>query len=365
MYTRIDNRPLRRHVHAYQPSKQFGHGAFDMSIAGPSTVHRPLRVHVQESLGSLDVFIVTEPCLRPLLVTRQKLNAELDISYGATRVDLDRGLRTAEVMLVGNFETDDLLRRAPRLKWIQSIFAGVEKLAPVIPSSITLTNGSGIHAAKAGEYGIGAIILLNTGFLPFIANQRRRVWQPIFTTGLAGKSVVFLGTGKLAAAVARHCQAFGMRVIGVNRQGQPAPLFDAVFGIDALPRALVGADFLVVTLPNTPDTQRIIGAREFAYLPKGAGLVSIGRGQVIDEAALAAALAAGHISGAVLDVFEKEPLPPESPLWGMENVVITPHCGVDDLSGYLPRALNLFLDNVERYLSGAPLENVVDLVQGY
>jgi phosphoglycerate dehydrogenase-like enzyme len=338
-----------------------------MSTTDPA-VRRPLRVHVQESLGSLDVFIVTESRLRPLLAARPTLSAALDISYGATRSELDRGLQTAEVMLVGNFATDDLLRRAPRLKWIQSIFAGVEKLAPVLPSSIILTNGSGIHAAKAGEYGIGAIILLNTGFLPFVANQRRRVWQPIFTTGLAGKSVVLLGTGKLAAGVARHCHEFGMRVIGVNRQGQAGQKvawFDEVFAIDALPSVLARADYLVVTLPNTAETQRILGEREFACLPRGAGVVSIGRGQVIDEAALAAALASGHVSGAVLDVFETEPLPSGSPLWGMDNVLITPHCGVDDLSGYLPRALTIFLDNVERYLSGAPLENVVDLARGY
>ena len=335
-----------------------------MSTTG-RTERPPLRIHVQESLGSLDVFIVTERRLRPLLAMRPQLSAALDISYGATRADLDRGLQTAEVMLVGSFETDDLARRAPGLKWIQSIFAGVEKLAPVIPSSVILTNGSGVHAAKAGEYGIGAIILLNTGFLPFIANQRRRIWQPVFTTGLAGKTVVLLGTGKLAAGVARHCRTFGMRVIGVNRQGRPAPLFDEVFRIDALRSALARADFLVVALPNTPDTQRLVGARQFAWLPNGAGVVSIGRGQVIDEISLAAALASGHISGAVLDVFEKEPLPSGSPLWGMENVLITPHCGVDDLSGYLPRALNIFLDNVERYLSGALLENVVDLAQGY
>lgn len=329
------------------------------------TMPTPLRIHVQESLGSLDVFIVTEPRLRPLLQARPLLATSLDISYGGTRAELDRGLATAEVLLVGNFESENLLQRAPNLRWIQSIFAGVEKLVPAIPSPIMLTNGSGVHALKAGEYGIGAIILLNTAFLPLIANQRRKIWQPIFTTGLTGKTVVILGTGKLGAAVAAHCRNFGMRVIGVNRQGQLANLFEEVYRIDALHQALGKADFLTVTLPNTARTHHLLGAREFAALPKGAGLVSIGRGQVIDETALAAALSSGHLSGAVMDVFDKEPLPEDSPLWGMENVVISPHCGVDDLSAYLPRALNIFLDNVERYLAGTPLENVVDLQHGY
>ena len=325
----------------------------------------PLSVHVQESAGSLDVFIVTEQRLRPVLERRGHLGKDLEISYGATRTELDRGLETAEVLLVGNFASENLVQRAPRLKWIQSIFAGVEKLVPAIPDHIMLTNGSGVHTEKAGEFGIGAIILLNNALLTLMANQRRKQWQPVFTSGLAGKTVVFLGTGKLAADMARHCRDFGMHTIGVNRQGRPTPLFDAVFPIDALHQALSRADFLVVALPNTPATQHLVAAPEFACLPPGAGLVSIGRGQVIAEKDLAVALASGHLSGAVLDVFEVEPLPSDSPLWTMENVVITPHCCVDDLSGYLVRALDIFFNNVERYLSGRPLENLIDLRHGY
>ena len=136
-------------------------------------------------------------------------------------------------------------------------------------------------------------------------------------------------------------------------------------GIGGLHAVLPRAQFLVSTLPNTPETRDLVGAEEFALLPKGAGFVSIGRGQVVDESALAASLVAGHLGGAVLDVFQQEPLPAESPLWAMENVVITPHCGVDDLATYLPRALEIFCNNLDRYLRGAPLDNVVDCSLGY
>jgi phosphoglycerate dehydrogenase-like enzyme len=125
------------------------------------------------------------------------------------------------------------------------------------------------------------------------------------------------------------------------------------------------AQFLVSTLPNTAETHKMVGAAEFAALPKGAGFISIGRGQAIDEAALIASLQSGHVGGAVLDVFEQEPLPESSPLWAMDNVVISAHCAVDDLQSYLQRAVDIFADNVRRYLGGKPLDNVIDTRLGY
>jgi len=130
---------------------------------------------------------------------------------------------------------------------------------------------------------------------------------------------------------------------------------------DLLPKA----DFLVSTLPNTVETKHLLSRRQFELLPRGAGFVSIGRGQVVDEAALIKVLQSKHLSGAILDVFEVEPLPPTSPLWALENVVISAHCAVDDLESYLPRAIDIFLRNVRRYLAGQALENLVDTKLGY
>ena len=157
----------------------------------------------------------------------------------------------------------------------------------------------------------------------------------------------------------------GCEVIGVNREGRSVASFDAVHPVADLHVVLRQADFLIVTLPNTSDSRRLVDAEAFGALPKGAGFVSIGRGQVVDETALVAALQSGHLGGAVLDVFEVEPLPAESPLWSLDNVILSAHCGVDDLEAYLPRAMDVFVNNLVRYLDGLPLKNLVDRNLGY
>ncbi|MGW9331124.1 D-2-hydroxyacid dehydrogenase [Bosea sp. NPDC055594] len=301
----------------------------------------------------------------PALEADPALLAKLDLSFGADRAALDQGLHEAEVMLVGNFESENLRERAPKLRWVQSIFAGVEKLAPSIPSDVVLTNGSGVHAPKAAEYGICALLMLNSNVPRFMASQRRRRWEPHFTPVIAGKTVVIVGTGKLGVALAAQARHFGMRAIGVSRRGLPVEGFDQVLPIGGLESVLPQADFLVSTMPNTPEARRRIGAPQFALLPKGAGFLSIGRGQAIDEPALIKALRSGHLGGAVLDVFEVEPLPEASPLWEMENVVISAHCAIDDLDAYLARAIDIFIANLRRLLAGEPLENVVDTSLGY
>lgn len=324
-----------------------------------------LRVHVQESKNSLDVFLITQERLRAMLTAHPDIGESVAFSFGNDRQSLDQGIADAEVMLVGNFETDELRKRAPQLKWVQSIFAGVEKLAPHIPEGITLTNASGVHAPKAGEYAICSILMLNSFVLRFIELQREKRWEPIFTPVVAGKTVLILGTGKMGIATAQQAKHFGMRVLGVSRSGAPQSPFDEVFPVSWLHDALPQAQFVVSILPNTLETRKLFGAREFAALPAGAGFVSIGRGQSIDEAAMIEALRSGRLSGAILDVFEEEPLPPQSPLWSMNNVVISAHCAVDDLESYLQRSIDIFADNVRRYLGGKSLDNVIDTKLGY
>jgi phosphoglycerate dehydrogenase-like enzyme len=324
-----------------------------------------LRIHVQESKNSLPVFRVTEQRLAPLIAGTPGLKDRIEVSYANDRAGLDAGLTDAEVLLVGNFESENLRNRAPRLAWVQSIFAGVEKLIGEVPADIVLTNARGVHAPKAGEYGMSALLMLNSRVPRFEALRRERKWEPVFTPVVSGKTVVILGTGNLGAAVAGHARHFGMRVIGINRQGRAAQAFDAVHPVADLQTAVRNADFLVVTLPNAPHTRKLVDAQVFAAMPKGAGVVSIGRGQVVDEAALIAALQSGHLGGAVLDVFQEEPLPPQSPLWSLDNVIVSAHCAVDDLEAYLPRAMQVFLRNLVRYLDKQPLENLVDRRLGY
>lgn len=324
-----------------------------------------LRVHVQESEGSLDAFLITRDRLHAMLARHPDVTNSVAFSFGSDRKSLDFGIADAEVMLVGGFDADRLSDRAPRLKWIQSIFAGVDKLLPHIPEGVTLTNASGVHAPKAGEFVICSILMLNSSVLRFTEMQREKRWEPIFTPVVGGKTLVVLGTGKMGIATAQQAKHFGMRVLGVSRSGEPHSAFDEVFPVSRLHEALPQAHFVVNILPNTTETRNLIGAREFAALRAGAGFVNIGRGQSVDEAAMVEALRSGQLCGAILDVFQEEPLPAQSPLWSMSNVLISAHCAVDDLESYLQRAIDLFFGNVRRYLDGKPLENVIDGRLGY
>jgi phosphoglycerate dehydrogenase-like enzyme len=330
-----------------------------------STPGQKLRIHVQESLNAIDGFRVTRERFENGLPHYQDVESRIAVTFGSDRAELDRGLADAEVLLAGNFESDNLRRRAPSLRWIQSIFAGVEKLLPVVPESVTLTNASGVHAPKAAEFVQSALLMLHGAALRLMSQQRRREWNPIFTTSIAHRTAVVVGTGSLGTAAADAAVRLGMRVLGISRSGEHVPPFEAVRDRSQLHATLAEADFLVVALPQTPATRAMIGAADFASLKPGAGFISIGRGSVVDEAALVEALSSGHLGGAVLDVFQSEPLPAVSPLWGMDNVAIFPHCGVDDLESYVPHAVDLFLRNVRCYLNGDGLQNVVSRDLGY
>jgi phosphoglycerate dehydrogenase-like enzyme len=174
-----------------------------------------------------------------------------------------------------------------------------------------------------------------------------------------------VGVGRIGAEAARLARRLGMRVLGVRRSGKAHPSVHRMFKPARLREAFRQADFVVVTAPLTPETRGLIGAKELDALPKHAGLVNLGRGAVVDYDALMGKLWRKELSGAVLDVFPEEPLPPESPLWSTPNVILSPHCAVDDGRVYAERCIEIFLDNLRRYLAGRPLRNVVDPKLGY
>jgi phosphoglycerate dehydrogenase-like enzyme len=324
-----------------------------------------LRIHVQESAGSVDVFRIDRAKCLAGLAEHPDLADCIDLSFGRTSEDLERALTTAEVLVVGNFDAKKLKQRAPKLRWIQSIFAGMEKLAPQVPEEIMLTNASGVHAPKAAEFAIGAMLMLNCGIPQFVEDKLSATWEPRFTPSIAGRTVAILGVGAMGLAVARHAKHFGLTVLGVARSADPRPSVDACFEPSWLAEVLPRADFVVITLPNTPETRGMINRRELDLLPKHAGIISIGRAQVLDHEALADKLAKSELAGAFLDVFEQEPLPATSPLWRTPRLIITPHCVVDDASSYASRSLGVFFDNLRRYLKGDTLNNLVDQKLGY
>jgi phosphoglycerate dehydrogenase-like enzyme len=210
-----------------------------------------------------------------------------------------------------------------------------------------------------------ALLALNGALPQLVSQQRRAHWNPIFTRGIAGRSVLVIGLGDMGGAVADGAKRLGMHVTGVRLNPAPHPHADRVIGLDELDSALSGADFVVIATPLTPATHHILDRSRLALMKRGAGLFNIGRGGCLDHDALADALATGHICGAVLDVFDPEPLPATSPLWTMDNVIITPHVSADDAERYLPLTLDLVFTNAARLQRREPLLNVVDPVRGY
>jgi phosphoglycerate dehydrogenase-like enzyme len=278
------------------------------------------------------------------------------------------GLITSnDILCAADFPRHRLAQAMPALRWIHVIGAGIEPLLPLdwLPPGVTLTNNSGVHWAKARESGMLALLALNTRLPELFAQQRRTQWHPVFTPGIAGRSALVIGLGDIGGAVAEGAKLLGLHVTGVRLHPAPHPHADAVIGIDALDAALPAADFVVIATPLTPATHHLLDRRRIALVKPGAGLFNIGRGGCLDHAALADALATGALSGAVLDVFDPEPLPATSPLWTMDNVIITPHVSADDADRYLPLTLDLVLANAARLQRGEPLHNVVDPVRGY
>jgi phosphoglycerate dehydrogenase-like enzyme len=318
------------------------------------------------------VYVADKPDTGPAhAITPARLKAAAKRHPGVfDRVRIVHGLKPkdlaeAEIMLGVAFDPLTLRRDAPRLKWIQSLNAGVEKLAPKLDRSFVLTNASGLHGPKGGEFGLTCMLLLNHAVQRFVASQRRRKWEPVFTTPIEGKTAVIAGTGGLGRAVAAQAKRHRMTVIGINTTGRKVGGFDRVVKAGDMAKVLPKADFLVVTLPITKATENLIDRRAIGLLPNHCGIVNLGRARVMDYGAMAERLRAGTLAGAVCDVFDPEPLPADSPLWDVPNLIVSPHAGVDDGTVYVDRGLDIFADNLRRYLAGRKLRNVVDLDAGY
>jgi len=197
----------------------------------------------------------------------------------------------------------------------------------------------------------------------YAAQQRARVWQPHFSPVLRGRRLTVVGTGDLGSGAARQARHFGMVVTGVNTSGRPHPDFDQVVtGIDAV---LADSAFVVLACPLTDQTRNLLDARRIGLLPAGAGLVNVGRGALLDMAALCDRLDAGTLSGAVCDVFDPEPIAAGDRIWTTRNLVVTPHVAADDPVSYNSDSLDLFFVNLAAWTEGAPLPNRVDLTRGY
>jgi D-2-hydroxyacid dehydrogenase (NADP+) len=284
----------------------------------------------------------------------------------ATGQELDALLSEAEIVY-GFIPPHDLLARAPRLKWINAPSAGVDRFrtSGIAESPVMLTNSRGIHPVQMGETVFGMILMLAKKALFFFHMKEERKWQRAMPEVLFSKTLAVLGLGVIGLEVARLGKAFGMKVIALEaRSMERTENVDALYGPERLNEVLSACDYAVITLPLTPETEKMIGEPELRAMKRTAYLVNVARGGIIDEDALVRALTEGWIAGAGLDVFSKEPLPPESRLWGLPNVIISPHVA-GDRADYQKLAVNMFCDNLARYLAGQELFNLVDKKKGY
>jgi phosphoglycerate dehydrogenase-like enzyme len=289
-----------------------------------------------------------------------------------------------EVLYTAYFPVD--LSRAPRLKWVQMHIAGVDEVLdhPIMKSNILLTTASGIHATTVAEYVFASILAFNRRVPQMLYYQSRREWPEgrwhLFARSeLRGSTLGIVGYGSIGREVGRIARCFGMRVVATKRSvsqmrdvgyvaqdtgDKTGALLDEVFPPERLSEMLSLCDYAVVAVPLTPETRKLIGEAELQAMKPSAYLVNISRGGTVDEVALLRALQEGWIAGAGLDVFEEEPLPSDSPLYGLENIILSPHVAGFTLR-YDERASDLFAENLRRYLEGEPLLNLVDKAKGY
>lgn len=321
--------------------------------------------------------------LRPETVDRLRaLSPDLDVVDVSSDRDFDlEALEdpTLEAIIGRRAPTD--LTKVPRLRWLQVGSAGVDHLSadPPWAKGILVTNGRGVFAVPIGEYVSAAILRINQPIARWTSDQAAHHWpaddEPVATI-VRGRTAMLVGYGSIGREVARQLAALGLHIVAVKPRpdvladpsyrvpgtGDPdGSIPDRIVGVDALAEAAREADYLVLTLPLTAGSRRIIDGAILAALPATAWLINVSRGGLVDEAALLDALRAGRLAGAVLDVVGEEPLPPDHPLWDAPNVTITPH-----VSGATSQFRDeLVVENVRRYLAGEPLLNQVDPVRGY
>ena len=293
-----------------------------------------------------------------------------DLSYAASAPALADAIADADAVFAWRSVREllpEVWPKAARLRWIQSASDGVDWLLfpELVESDVVVTNARGVFDQAIAEYVVGLMLAFAKGFLGVIEGQRNREWRNRETEVLAGKRLLVAGVGPIGRAIGRAGRDLGMEVRGVARTARAGDdVFGAIAGTDVLADAAGWADYVVDALPATPATRHLFDAPVFGSMRRSARFINVGRGATVDEAALIEVLREGRISGAALDVFEREPLPPDSPFWELPNTIVSPHMS-GDFEGWLEAVVRLFVDNLRRFVAGEPLLNVVDKRQGY
>jgi len=321
----------------------------------------PLDEHLIRQISSLSGRIHLHQ-VSPLIIAERK--GEKDAG-----THLDAVLRKAEVLYgwIHHFPKG-LLKRSPQLKWIQVMSAGVDRLPEEIyKSPVRIVNASGLHGTPMAEVVLEMMLMFTKDAPACFRMKQSAEWKRYRPKDLKGQTAGILGLGVVGREIARLCRAFGMRVIGMRRSDDPGAIFedvDRLYPREKLRDLLAASDFVVLALPLTKETTGMISEGEIRCMKPTANLINVARGAIVDEVALIRALEEKVIAGAGLDVFVKEPLPAESPFFGLSNVIFSPHIS-GEMPDYEGRATQVFCENMKRYLEGAPFLHEVDKNKGY
>jgi phosphoglycerate dehydrogenase-like enzyme len=276
-------------------------------------------------------------------------------------------MKEADILLGWQFPTKSLKEIAPNLKWIHVSSAGVNHLSPFdwMKENLVLTNSSGVHAKKAGEFGLMSILMLQNQITKIVTNQKNKQFVTLLSKPIEGFKVVVVGTGSLGGSMIKHISNLGADVIGVNRKGKSIDGCSKVITFDKIDEVLPEADFLYLAVPETEETKGLINKKRLDSLKSSCGIVNIGRQSVLDYEALRVKLKKNEIAGAILDVFSHEPIPKDSKLWDTPNLVITPHISSDSEGNYIEMVLDIFFKNLKLFIENKELNNQVDRKLGY
>lgn len=307
--------------------------------------------------------VVLEPGDGPI-PTFDALKDEADVRFVYADEGLADVIERVEALAVYDFRASrirDLWPRAGRLKWLHAASAGLDAVLFPEPeaSDVVITNSRGVFDRTIADFVLGAILIFVKDLHTTLELQRRHEWRHRESERLEGRTALIVGAGSIGRAIAKLLSCVGMRVTGVARSERTDdPDFGRVFSSNKLPELLPESDFVIISAPLTEETRGMFGPDEFALFKPGARLINIGRGPIVQEKALIEALHSGQVAGAALDVFEEEPLPAESPLWSLPNVIISPHMS-GDFFGWREALAELFIENFRRWRRGEQMLNVI------